>query len=277
MGRVRGDDADRVRLRVPIRVDDALVKLLGYRRQRADLEPLMEEIENKGTCVMFPALFARPDGTYTVLAGERRVLALRELGFGLIPAHEIRTWPEFATWLRRDQQAAQELRSPGLYMNPIEAGLWANQIRELLVPRKNDWPDQRLSGYLALGLEQLRDGRYLVGKYLNHDLPEVREAAEEAVRQVLAGEISASTATKSCGKVERAIITRPATASLGPLGQRKAISNAVHQTAGIVAGLDALGVLSEHLTADERKEWAVGLRKARAALDRFVKALEGRA
>lgn len=234
----------------------------------------MDEIENRGNCVMFPALFMRPDGTYAVLAGERRVQAMLNLGFGTIGAHEIRTWAEFATWLRRDRHTAQELKSAPTPMNAIEAGTLGNQVRELLAPKKSDWPDQMLAGYVSLPLEQFRDGRYLVARLASDDAS-TREAAKEAVRLVLAGEVSASTAIKAIGKSQRAAIT--ARAELGPIQQRKVIGNAVNQAAGLVMGLDAVGLLSEHLTSEERAQWAGELRKSRRAFDRFIRRLEGRA
>jgi hypothetical protein len=248
--------------------------MIGYRRRTDGLDQLRAEIEEKGTCVMFPAVCALPEGGYVVLAGERRVHCMRALRVNPLPVHEIRNWAEFGTWMRRDQRAAQDLRSPGLPMNPVEAGTMANHIRELLAPKKSDWPDQRLADYLRLDLEQLRDGRYLTARLASDSTVE-REAATEAVRAVLAGEVAVSTAIKEVGKATRSAIT--ARAELGPVAQRKIINNAVNQAAGLSTGLGAVGVLSEYLTTEERLAWAKELRRSRLAFDRFIKALEGRA
>lgn len=246
---------------------------MPYRRGIGDLQPLMESIDQRN-CVLFPAVFKLPDGTYTVLAGERRAVALIRCGYREVPAHEIRSWAEFEKWLNRDVQAASQTRMPGMRFGPIEAGNLANQVRGLLSPKKTDWPDQVLATYTAVPLEALRDGRYLTGKYATHESPEVRAAAVDAIEAVNRGELTSSTAVKRVGKVERELTTgrRPS----GPLVQRKVIGNAVSAASGIATALESVGPLNEHLTTAEREEWAKGLRRSRLSLDRFIKDLEGR-
>lgn len=250
------------------------LKPIAYRPGLGDLQPLMASIEVRG-CRMFPAVFKREDGTYAVLAGERRCAALIRLGHREVPAHEIRSWAEFARWMARDTEIAVQLQMPGLAFDPYEAGELANQARTLLEPAKSEWPDQQLAVYTGVALQALRDGRYMVGRYLLDERAEIREAATKAISQVRAGEIAVSTALKSVAKAERELSSgrQPA----GPLHQRRAINNAVNQAAGLADGLASIGELSDYLTAEERQEWARALRKSRLAFDRFVKQLEGRA
>jgi ParB-like chromosome segregation protein Spo0J len=272
-------------------IDIAWVKVVGrHRRDLGDIGPLAESIEKIG---LIHPITVTEDGS--LIAGQRRLEAFRQLGRNVIPARVAFNLDEAVERLtvERDENTArkpmtpEELVSLGKALEALEAPKakerqgTRNDMAELPVQtnKKSSFGGTRDTVAEAIGMSPTSyyRARTVVEAAKNPTAtPESREVAEAALAEMNA-------TGKVTGPYETVTGLRPPGGSPRSKysldkarGQRRAVQNAVTTLSGIAHGLRQIEAIHPDITDVEAAQWVDGLSESRHAISMLIKRLKER-
>jgi ParB-like chromosome segregation protein Spo0J len=273
-----------------------------FRRDMGDLEGLAASIKREG---LINAITVTPD--MYLLAGERRLEAVRRLGWTEIAARVVDTLEDAAARLRFERDENTE-RKP---MTPEELVALGEALEALERPRAAarkamgqalggrataSWPVGHEAGDVAsrddaatatrdvvaaaigMSATSYRRAKTVVAAANDPTLDEEsRRVAQEALAEMNAtGKISGSYDRVSGDIRSRTGSPTSAPEIVASRHQRKAISSAATKLAGICDGLERINELHPDITCEEAAQWVGSLSESRRIITVLVKHLKER-
>lgn len=279
-------------------IDIAWVKVVGrHRRDLGDIGPLAESIEKVG---LIHPITVTEDGS--LIAGQRRLEAFRQLGRNAIPARVAFNLDEAVERLivERDENTArkpmtpEELVSLGKALEALESPKAKERQRdagrehgrgnsscsdEQKLSAKSSFGGTRDTVAEAIGMSPTSyyRARTVVEAAKNPTAtPESREVAEAALAEMNAtgkvtGPYETVTGLRAPGGTPRSKYSLDKAR-----GQRRAVQNAVTTLSGIAHGLRQIEAIHPDITDVEAAQWVDGLSESRHAISMLIKRLKER-
>lgn len=243
-----------------------------YRGDLGDLGTLSRAIAD-GIQVIPPAVVHVPGKGLTVLGGERRVAARRQLGQQDITVYVVKTWREFVAWMLLDEEQA---RRNGLLfgridwpMGLVDAAWWTRKVLDYLkASPRTDFADQTMAEHIGRSHDRIRDVRYQL-RWLDHEDEAVRAYATAQLAEVQRGATSGSTIG---GRITKFVESR---ARMPVKQQRDTLLAASSQCAGLADALRPVAAaLTDELTDEEITTYLRHLTEGRLQTERVIRALK---
>jgi ParB-like chromosome segregation protein Spo0J len=265
-----------------------------YRQDLGDVEALAKSIASEG---LINAITVTSDGR--LVAGERRLAAVRLLGHDFIDARVVDNLSDAASLLRaeRDEnterkdmtpeelvrlgKALEDLERPRALERKAEAGRSAAPGRpaERPDPQNGSLGEVRNVVADALGISPMS---YYRAKTVVEAADDKDAAAEtqDAAKAALAEMNETGNVTAAYEKVRGRrgpLATNPQKPTLSTARQqRKAIDAAIVKLSGLGHGLKQIEVLHPDITSEEAAQWVGDLSEARLVIERLIKRLRER-
>jgi len=267
-----------------------------HRKDLGDIAALAASIERDG---LLHAIAVTPD--YRLLAGERRLAAVRSLGRTEIDARIIDTFDDAVAHLRmeRDENVERKAMTPselvalGRTLEVLErAKAVARRTQAAGAPR-----GEKVSSVQPTGRDESagRETRDVVGAALGISgttymrAKKVVEAADDRTlptedqkiaREALADMDATGKVSGAYERVvnrEQARTGAPKITTIGSaVAQRRALSTAETALSGICYGLRQITSLHPDITKEEAAQWVDGLSESRRVLEALIKRLKER-
>jgi hypothetical protein len=243
-----------------------------YRGDLGDLGTLSRAISD-GIQVIPPAVVHVPGKGLTVLGGERRVAARRQLGQQDITVYVVKTWREFVAWMLLDEEQA---RKNGLLfgridwpMGLVDAAWWTRKVLDYLkTSPRSDFADQTMAEHIGRSHDRIRDVRYQL-RWLDHEDEAVRAYATAQLAEVQRGATSGSTIGGRIAKFMESRTRMPVKQ------QRDTLLAASSQCAGLADALRPVAAaLTDELTDEEITTYLRHLTEGRLQTERVIRALK---
>jgi ParB family chromosome partitioning protein len=270
-----------------------------YRQDLGDVEALAKSIASEG---LINAITVTSDGR--LVAGERRLAAVRLLGHDFIDARVVDNLNDAASLLRaerdenteRKEMTPEELARLGMALEEIErpkamerkvaSAHAAGRARHGLPPAtRSEDRDADVTGetrHVVAGALGVSPSTYARAKAVVEAADDVAAPAEvqEIAKTALAEMNETGNVTAAYEKVRGRrgpLATTPQKPTLTTAQQqRKAIDAAIVKLSGLGHGLKQIEVLHPDITSEEAAQWVGDLSEARLVIERLIKRLRER-
>ncbi len=275
------------------------IQIVGrHRKDLGDIEGLAASIKAEG---LINPITVTPDGR--LLAGERRLAAVRLLGKSRIEAHVVDTLGDAATAFRieRDEntqrkamtpselvalgQALEELERPRTAARKSASAHVAGRARHGLpasVPvgplAESGRTQEIVAAALGISRNTYARAKSVVEAAEDETLPEeVREAAMEALTDMDSGAASITAAHERVTSEKKVRLGRSVSPPLaGARLQRAGMKRSLPGLTGMAMGFDLMTEVDPAVTDEEIRQWVADLSKARLSIERLIKRLKER-
>jgi hypothetical protein len=243
-----------------------------YRQDMGDLNKLIQSIKRHG--LTYPIVVTRHR---QVLAGQRRIEAVKQLGWKTVPAIVATNLNDAADLLIAERP--DNLKKPMSVEEKVDLGMRLESFRA------EDRFGGAIRGTITLRVvgqvTGLKGSSYYRARnvVLAARSNEYGEDAQAFAKTVLAEMNATRRITPAYEKIRKGIdlhLGGPRHALVtDAAGQRKALDGAVEVLAGITFGLRSIGPINKDITREEATRWMRDLSEARTALERVIKQLRG--